>query len=319
LNRQVLIVAGILSVCSLTSKGQQADSLLNNTSLSELDAMLSLEDSLSIFTMIDSLIKLTEAESKSSLAVRLGYNSNAASNNRTLGINQFGLSPGLSYYHKSGAYLDASGYWSTEYDPSYYLSILSAGYIGIISKRWSFLGEYSRYLYSDLGDDVVISYKNSVGVSNFFDVKPFTFRLDYTLLFGEKAAHRLLPGVMLNLEKRNLGKINRILFYPSFNLLMGSEKVGTNKFAPYSDLLRRVILNRNRPASDQLPLTYELEENIFGIMNYSFTAPVSISIKNWNFLLSYTYNIPKSLPNEDLQLSNSGYLSASVTRYIRFK
>ena len=200
--RSFTCLAIVICGAAFPLRAQQSDSTLLESDFEEL---LSLEDSLSIFNLIDSLIQL-EASNSSQLAVRLSYTSNAASANRSLGISQFGLSPGISYYHKSGAYLDVSGYWSTEYDPKYYLTVLSGGYIGAITHWWSFLGEYSRYLYSNLGDSVVISYKNSIGVSNFFDVKPLTFRLDYTLLFGEKTGHRILPGVMLNLEKRNWGK-----------------------------------------------------------------------------------------------------------------
>lgn len=314
LNRKALLLIGLLSVCSLTSRAQQTDSLLEDFELSELDSILSASDSLSIFNLIDSLIQMETLGSKSMVAVRLGYNSNAAANNRTLGINQFGLSPGASYYHKSGAYLDASGYWSTEYDPSYYLTILSAGYIGVVSKRWSFLGEYSRYFYSSVGDNVIISYKNSVGISNFIDVKPLTFRLDYTLLFGDKTGHRIMPGVMLNLEKKNWKKMDRILFYPSFNALFGSEQY--DRLAPYAKTLAGAIIRLR----NGLPLYYEDKGTDFGVLNYSFTAPLSITTKNWNFLLSYTYNIPKLLPKEeDAGLTNSGYIAASITRYFRFK
>lgn len=324
MNRNVIALVMLLPVCTLASRAQQtetskvseaqqADALLSNEELSDLDAFFSYEDSLSIFTMIDSLFTMSELESKSQLAIRLGYNSNAASNNRSLGISQFGLSPGISFYHKSGAYMDASGYWSTEYDPKYYLTILSAGYIGIISPKWSFLGEYSRYLYSDLGEDITISYNNSIGVSNFIDLKPLTFRLDYTLLFGEKVGHRILPGVMLNFEKRNWRNINRILFYPSFNLLLGSEKL--EEYLPYSNTLAGALIR----VRNGLPLYYTNEETLFGIMNYSFTTPISMTFKNWNFLISYTYNIPKALPGEELGLTNSGYISASITRYFRLK
>lgn len=313
MNRLVIVLVTILSVGTVTAQQQRTDSLLNDVSLDDLNEYFSFEDSLAIFNMIDSLLQETELQSKSQMALRMGYNSNAASNNRSLGISQFGLSPGVSYYHKSGAYFDASGYWSTEYDPNYYLTILSAGYIGVISPKWSFLGEYSRFLYSDLGEDVTISYTNSLGISNFIDVKPLTFRLDYTLLFGEKVGHRILPGVMLNFEKRNWRNINRILFYPSFNLLIGSEK--QENYIPYSSTLAGALIR----IRNGLDLYYTSEETLFGIMNYSFTTPISISLDNWNFLIAYTYNIPKALPGEELGLENSGYLSASVTRYFRFK
>lgn len=273
--------------------------------------MLSFEDSLSIFNLIDSLIQ--GIENKSMMALRLGYNSNANSSARTLGISQFGLTTGASYYHKSGAYIDASGYWSSEFDPSYYLTLLSAGYIGAITPKWSFLGEYSRYLYSGLGDGVTVSYTNSVSLSNFIDVKPLTFRLDYTFLFGDKTGHRVMPGVMLNLEKKNWKNMDRILFYPSFNLLLGSEQY--EEFVPYARTLAGAIIR----IRNGLPLYYTNQGADFGIMNYSLTAPLSITIKDWNFLLSYTYNIPKLLHHEeDPSLTNSGFISASISRYLRF-
>lgn len=313
MNRLIIVLVTILSVGAVTAQTQQIDSMYNVTDLDELNEFFSFEDSLSIFNMIDSLLTATEPQSKSQLAARIGYNSNAASNNRTLGISQFGLSPGLSYYHKSGAYLDVSGYWSSEYDPNYYLTILSAGYIGVVSPKWSFLGEYSRYLYSGLSEDITVSYTNSLGISNFIDVKPLTFRLDYTLLFGEKVGHRILPGVMLNFEKRNWRNIRRILFYPSFNLLIGSEK--QEELIPYAKTLAGALIR----IRNGLDLYYTTEKTLFGVMNYSFTTPISISLDNWNFLIAYTFNIPRALPGEELGLENSGYLSASITRYFRFK
>lgn len=312
MKQSAFLLISLLSLCAFSSKGQQADSLLRN--FEDSDSLLSLEDSLSIFNLIDSLLQLKDIENKSMVAVRMGYNSNANSSARTLGISQFGLSPGVSYYHKSGAYIDASGYWSSEFDPSYYLTLLSAGYIGVISPKWSFLGEYSRYLYSNLGEGVTVSYTNSASLSNFIDVKPLTFRLDYTFLFGDKTGHRVMPGVMLNLEKKNWRKINRILFYPSFNLLLGSEQY--DELVPYAKTLAGAVLRIRKG----LPLYYTNQGADFGIMNYSFMAPLSTTIRDWNFLLSYTYNIPKLLTHEeDASLTNSGFISASISRYIRFQ
>jgi hypothetical protein len=67
-----------------------------------------------------------------------------------------------------------------------------------------------------------------------------------------------------------------------------------------------------------LPLYYEDMHTEFGVLNYSFVAPLSINMKNWFFILSYTYNIPKALPGENITLTNTGYISASVSRRIQF-
>lgn len=263
--------------------------------------------------MIDSLLQTATIESSSQLAVRLGYNSNVASEGRTLGISKFGLSPGVSFYHKSGLYADASLYWSEEFDPDFYLAVLSAGYLWPVTKRWSLIGEYNRYQYIDLDGDESVPYKNNIGVSNFIEFKPVTFRLDYFLYFGDKTGHRIMPGVFVNLEKRNWHKISRILLYPSFNVMFGSEEV-TQQISNANTYLGVLLLIRRG-----LPVFTQTTKTVFGVMNYSFSLPLSISLKKWNFLIGYTYNIPIALPGEDLGLTQSGYASASVTRYFSFK
>ncbi len=302
------------SACSFAASGQQADSLLikNDPYLAELDSILAQGDSTAFLSFIDSIINLPDHSVKSQLITRIGYNSNVVADSRTLGFNQFGIAPGVSYYHKSGIYADLTSYWSKEYNPNFYLTVASAGYMNSPTKWWSFMAEYSRYMYSNASNDVYIAYKNNVGVSNFFDVKPFTFRLDYQYYFGDKQAHRINPYVMLNLQKRNVGKVNRISFYPTFAVLFGSEQI--TAYLPYSNSLVGALIRQRKG----LPLYYEDTHTKFGVLNYSFVAPLSVSMKSWFFILSYTYNIPKALPGETINLVNSGYVSASVSRRIQF-
>ena len=300
--------------CSFTVRGQQADSVLlkNDPYLAELDSILASGDSEQFLSFIDSLINLPDYAIKSQMIVRLGYNSNVVADSRTLGFNQFGIAPGISYYHKTGLYADLTSYWSKEYDPNFYLTVATAGYMNSPTKWWSFMAEYSRYMYSNTGEDIYIAYKNNVGISNFFDVKPFTFRLDYQFYFGDKQAHRINPSVMVNFQKRNLGKITRLSFYPTVSFLFGSEQI--TEYLPYSNTLIGALFRQRRG----LPLYYESTHTEFGVLNYSFVAPLSITMQNWFFILSYTYNIPKALAGETINLQNSGYLSASVSRRIQF-
>jgi hypothetical protein len=64
-----------------------------------------------------------------------------------------------------------------------------------------------------------------------------------------------------------------------------------------------------------LPLYEKVNTSEFGIMNYAFSAPLSVSFRNYGFLLNYTYNIPRKLPSEISNLTNGGYLSFSIVRY----
>ncbi len=280
-------------------------------------AGFTLDDTLSIFALIDSLVQLPDiSASGSSIVARLGYNSNIASANQVLGLSQFGLSPGLSYYHKSGAYLDATAYWSQEYSPGLYLTVGSAGYLKTI-KKYTFNLEYSRYIYSFSDSTYNSPYTNSIGLSNFFDAKPFLFRLDYLHYFGETNANRVMPAIMLNLEKRNWLGLSRLMFYPTFSVLYGNETWQNNQYIPYTTKLSEIIARIHK----HLPLYYLKKEhkNKVGVLNYSVSLPLSISVKNFTFLFSYTYNFPQGLPNEPVDLTNNGYLSFALVKYFNFK
>lgn len=297
-----------------------ADSLLlqSDPVLAELDSLLNSSDSLSVLGLIDSLLSMEPLRSQ--VALRLGYSSNVNAAARSLSINKFGLSPGVSYYHKSGAYADASAYWSQEYDPSVYLAVASAGYLGAFTPHWTVLGEYSRYFYfyktpvADTGtpSTSLTPYTNNIQVSNFWDAHIFTFRFDYSFLFGERNAHRLSPVIGLNLRKKNWLGMDRISFFPSVSLLSGNETIVT--YVPYTTRILEIIYRYRR----NLPLTYPSESKEWGVMNYGLSAPLSASLKGWTFLITYNYNIPQALPGEELGLTNSGFLSLSISRYIDF-
>ncbi|MCW5911293.1 MAG: hypothetical protein KIT62_09480 [Cyclobacteriaceae bacterium] len=301
-----------VSACTIPARGQQADSLLlNDPYIAELDSLIASGDT-GFLSLIDSLINVPVPAVKSQLIMRLGYNSNVVAASRTLGFNQFGVAPGVSFYHKSGLYADYTGYWSKEYDPQYYLTVLSGGYLASPATWWSVMAEYNRYLYAGLGEDDYIAYKSSAGISNFFDTKWVTFRLDYQFFFGDKVAHRINPSLMLNFEKTKLGPIDRLAFYPTASVLYGSEQI--TEWIPYARTYIGIIYRVRR----NLPLYYEQETTRFGVLNYSFSAPVSVSINNWTLLLSYSYNIPRALPGEPVSLESSGYISASISKRIEF-
>jgi hypothetical protein len=305
----------IILSASWCGKAQDADSLsLETDSLfTRTDSLLTYNDSLNIFQLIDSLLLLEKTEIGSQLAVRLAYNSNVLSAGRTLGIDQFGLMPGLSYYHKTGFYGDLSLYWSNNFEPEYYLTILTAGYMHTFSRHFSIIANYDRYFYRFEED--FTPYKNAFMFSPFLDFKPFSFRCDYSYFFGDQDAHRIMPSISGILEKKGLFGIDKISFTPGIFMLLGNETL--------TEIIFPVTLAEWREAiilySQGLPWYTVKTQNVFGVMNYAFTAPLNINHKNWNFSFSYTYNIPKALPGEPLQLSESGYLSAGLTYFISFR
>jgi hypothetical protein len=296
---------------SCTIQAQDIDSLLLGD---ELDFLIS-GDSLSVFALIDSLLN-TEVNPKSQLAMRLGYNSNVIAAGRTLGIENFGLAPGITYYHKSGLFADVTGFWSKDFDPSYYLTVASLGYSYIISKKFSIMATYDRYFYNTNTEEEYIPYKNAVSANGNFDYKWLNTGLTYSFYFGDKNVQRIIPSVGVTFEIRKKGPFRRIALLPAFYLLWGDEIFyNTEVLIPRT----RLEAQYNYRTYGKVFPTIITEKREFGLMNYSLTLPVSISMSEINLLLTYVYSIPKALPSETLTFSESSFLTVSISWLPEFK
>ena len=303
-----LVVALALVATGTYSLAQNADSVL----LSDVETELTFEDSLSIFELIDSWLLQGDLNA-SQLAVRLSYNSNVMSTGRTLGIENFGLAPGISYYHKSGLYADVSGYWSKDFDPAYYLTVASVGYMHDFSKHFSVIAGYDHYFYN-VGKDNYVPYSKAFSITPTLEFQPLILSTTYSFYFGDAYAHRILPGLTVMLEKKKWLAIDRIAINPSFYVLFGNEMLTELEYVPPQTPLEG--LQNFRKYGTRFRLV-ERTKNVFGIMNYAISVPLSLSHKNWSFSFSYTYNIPKALPGEPLTLSESSYLAGSLTYFIK--
>lgn len=192
--KQICLLACVL--LSAGTNAQQLDSLLaNDPIVKEFDSLFYSGDSVSILSMLDNILAAAEVpKPESQLAVRLGYNSNVVATSSVFGINQFGLAPGVSYYHKSGLYADVTGYWSNEYDPNYYLTVFSAGYLNSFTSMWSLMAEYSYYGYRQAGEDASVPYRHSLVINNFFEIGKLTIRTDYKPVFRRSNSSPNIAG-----------------------------------------------------------------------------------------------------------------------------
>jgi hypothetical protein len=299
----------ILSAALGSTQAQIPDSLL-----SKPDSTLTFGDSLAVFRMIDSLMAL-DIEIRSELAIRLGYNSNILAAGRTLGIEQFGLAPAITYYHKSGLYADITTYWSKDFDPHAYLTTATIGYLHLFANKFSATAGFDHYFYNSGEEYSFIPYSNALTLSPSLELNPFSVRLDYSFYFGDAYANRIMPGVSGNLRKKNFLGFDRVTFYPSFYVLFGDELITELEWTRPANLAEALDNARTYGTTSGITIT---ERKVFGLMNYAFSAPLNLATNNWLFNVTYTYSIPRPIGNEPFTLTNSGFISASVVFYIEF-
>ncbi len=316
--------------------------------LAELDRM----DSLSIIDLIDSLLNFDGLEPSSQLSIRTAYTSKILSAGRNFGVQQFGLSGGLSYYHKSGIYTDVTGYYNSQFDPKYNLTSWSIGYIGTIKTRASYVLAYNHYFYASPEEEQIATdyrienpepsdFTNELNSSLYLNFKRFDTGLDYAITFGTTNAHKFRWSNSYRIVKDNFWFTDRLTISPTVSALFGNLSITSIKF-PNLELQRQQILNsgvrletlifiRRRLIQDGLtreeadnaiynflisegviPAPPLVEENPFGIMHIDLSVPIIIRKGNFNFSFDYHYGFPISLPDEQTDLSPAGYFQIGL-------
>lgn len=307
--------------------------------LSEDSLLLDELEGLSIFTLLDSI--LNGDYKKSQLALRIGFTSDVVNAGRDLGTDQKGLTPGVSYYHKSGLFASAIGYWNSQFSPKYNFTVLSAGYFGVLKNKLIYSGSYEKTFYHETNEESDIastsisnSFTNNIGLGLSYDFKHLYSSVDYSFLFGNEVTHRLRWGITGYLKKKNFLFFDYILFTPNFSLLFGKEDIVLATFnlreqlqqSDEAEIFRdlaalgytRQSFQTLSPRDKESALRQAVapEASVFGLMNYGFSIPLSFRKGPWSYTMSYNYNIPVELPGEELSLSSSGYLGLSLTYYI---
>lgn len=297
------------------------DSLLNDYLL--FDSLLLNEltsDSTSFFQVLDDLME--EKYIKSSFNIRAGYSGQVSNAGRTIGIDQYGFNVGASFYHKSGVFIDASGFWNSDQIPNFNTSIVGGGYMGNFTKNWSYWASYEHYFFFTSKDDTLsyFPFTESLNASTLYYLKNFGIGLDYSFTFGDETAHRVRLNLGYNFSKSNWWIFDRIGINPNISMLMGNANVisWVVDIDRTKNLIRKIgwrtfrYLKNNYPEKLEEYLSVPTDSNEFGIMNYSFFVPISFSIKKTTLMVNYTLNKPVALPGEELDTSFNNYVSATL-------
>lgn len=266
-------------------------------------------DTLSLFQLIDSLL-LLEASRSSQFSIHFGYTSEVSNAGRTLEVKQFGFNPGISYFHKSGVYADVSGYWNSQLDPNYDLTVISLGYLGLISQKFSFSVSYDHSFFTDNDPQFDLPPRvlelllppilnNSLTGGLDLDLGFIEGSVDYGFLFNDKSAHRLQWSITGDLKKRNILKLDRVAVRPAVSLLYGNQDIIS------------ISYSRDAFTATRFPFVIN-KENAFGLMNYQLSLPLLLTKKPFHLVFEYNYNIPQSLPGEKYQYQNNSFFSIDL-------
>lgn len=328
--------------------GRAQDSEL---SFEEQLAQLDLEmDSLSIFSFLDSLLNATEL--KSEIGIRLGYTSSRLTAGRDFNTQQKGFSPGISYFHKSGAYVDFTSFFDNQSDPALNQSTLHAGYLWIPHQKWT-INPYIEKTFNN--QDFEYDLTQSLGSNVSYDFKLVEVSLDYSFLWGKKTGQRFIGSLNKKIVLTNVPLVDKLTFYPTISTIAGTADIFSYLYSSLQlnlleiqhltdDEIRTLRVNGKITTEEAIQLRVarrllnegtDLDRasaislingsnlsslqtnNTFALLSYSFSLPISFNISpKTSVMLSYSYSVPLKLPGEDLGVDPTGFFSFSMSRRI---
>lgn len=331
----------ILILLKLSCFSQQ-DTLSIEQQLMQLELEM---DSISLFGFLDSLI--AAPSQKSELSMRIGYSTSRLTAGRDFNLEQKGLTPGLSYYHKSGFYADFSTFFDAPEFPKAYQSILHSGFMWLPNNRWVLNPYVERTFNHQFKSDLYYS----IGGMTSYNFKVLEASLDYAFLWGKDTGHRIIPSLSRKIKINNVPIVKTLSLYPSISMMSGTTTIFNYQYSTEevdSYLLqiqsltddeirflrvsgqistaqaiqlratRRLLLEgteEDRAFLKELLNTLE-EDKAFAFLSYSISLPVSFTVGKTGVTISYSYSFPQRVPGEDLDLDPNGYLNFTVRQRI---
>jgi hypothetical protein len=253
----------------------------------------------------------------------VNYNSNTYYSGRSIGVNQFNLSPQISYLNSNGLTISLSGIYLDQFEPAWDLTTISIGYSKWINKRntLSLNTNFSNYFYSYDQNDI---YSRSVSLGMSYQS------------FNDKLFLNTSAGIFF--DGSNLFQIASNFYY-SFNLIKKREKIKEQN--KRSQVWKVNVNGKQKPRrilTDKLTLDFKpmvsfyfnsetidteyspsffinqkssADQNYFGLINTQIKLPIEFNLNNIDLEFSYYINIPVPIGDEN-NLPNTSFFGISI-------
>lgn len=221
------------------------------------------------------------------------YSSNTFFAGRDSGVDQFNITPQVSYFSSSGFNAAVTSVYFQEQTPNWDFVALTAGYANTIGQRKNvhYNVSYSRFFFSDGFDEFNNSIDLSLGLRNRQRTLGIIGSVSY--LFGSEQSVQLSSRVYGNFSLTRSNEY-AIRFRPQINFLVAEQAI---TFQP--------------PPRNGLPPPPLVTIEEFGLLNTQLNIPISYTTSSWDIELGWNLNLPSPIDREG-DLDSTSFFSLSV-------
>jgi len=253
------------------------------------------------FFMEDNLINdlITSLSKYQFLTISTTYNSDTYFSGRDVGIDQYNMSPQITYVNSKGFFASLSGTYYSEFVPNWDVTIATIGFGKNIGKKKSvkYYASFSKYFYTN-AINAIYSNTFNVGVGVRNKKRTLGTQLSGSFLFGEDESFQITSNsyVTFNLLKT---KKSSLKLKPQLSVSAGKQTID----------LARVYLFGGKL------LTEYTQNETFDLINTQLSFPLQYNVNSFDFEAGYTINLPNPIGDE-VNLDSTGFFSLSVTYMI---
>lgn len=229
------------------------------------------------------------------LYISTTFNSDTYFSGRDIGIEQYNITPQITYAHSNGIFASLSGIYYSEFVPKWDVTAATVGFgknIGA-KKLFKYSVSYSKYFYADDINNIYTNTLNiGLGIRN--KKRNMGTQLSGSYLFGEDQSFEIASRSFIdfNLLKKHHSSLK---FKPQLNIIAGKQTI---------ELAR--IVNQ----SGQL-LTQYTENDVFDLINTQINLPLLYNTNSFDFEVGYNINFPNAIGDES-NLKNTGFFNFSI-------
>ncbi|SDW92620.1 hypothetical protein SAMN05444411_102479 [Lutibacter oricola] len=233
------------------------------------------------------------------LYVSVNFNSDTYFSGRDIGINQYNLTPQISYIHSNGFFASLSGIYYSQFAPNWDVTRTSIGYSKNIEKKKlvKITTAYSKYFYA-LKEDDIYSNTLSLGVGVKSKCKKFGTDITGSYLFGKENSIQVSSNSFISLNLLDKDKTSLVL-KPQLNIVAGKQTI---------ELAQLTFQN------GEFQNIYS-EINEFNLINTQLNLPLQFNINSFDFELGYTINFPTKIGTER-NLEKTDFFNVSMAYLI---
>jgi hypothetical protein len=244
----------------------------------------------SINDLVDSLKEITP-----SIEVSSDYANKVVFWGRDFGRNQFGFENEVIFKTGKGLYFNYSGYvWSAM--PNKYAKYdIGLGYERQFTDRFYASVGYERWFFNNGSDYVKKALRNYLEVDLNYDLDWLTIEPSFYYMFGTVNVFQADLNINHDFYLCNVSDFGKLVIKPQVLTTMANQAF--------------------LPVYNDYPTGY-VNENKFKIIDFEFSVPILLSIKNLEVEPNFHYNIPVKINNE--QITSFFYFSAKITYNMYF-